>query len=113
MLDKIKTQMSTSKINGFRNTTDHFTRSKSDIRAARKQYNLVVNGREYVHSPGQKTHDKDYFHHYDKRSSFGEDYANERASPDTFTKVTMYDPVKHMNKLASHDFKEIITNTGS
>lgn len=81
------------------------------MRVVGKHCDLIVNGKEYIRSPGHKAHDVDYFHHFDRRSSFGEDYANERRSPDTQTKVTLYDPVRHMKKLVNHDFKSLMQNS--
>ena len=67
-----------------------------------------MNGKKYERSPGQQAHDVDYFHHFDRRLSFADDYNNDHSSPDTQTKVTRYDPVKHMNKLANKDFKNVM-----
>ena len=84
-------------------------------------FKVIHKGKEYIRSPGHTPHDVDYFHHYDRRrSSIGAEHEYERNSPDTTTKVTMYDPIKHMNKLAtnnhfmkSFNLKNSITGTTS
>ena len=73
-----------------------------------QQYDLQVNGKQYVRSPGHRAHDADYFHEHN--TPFAADYNNERNSPDTMTKINLYNPLKYMNQIVDRDFRDLLSN---